>query len=197
MPQRLGLGFQISGAYVFLGDTKVYCIRLQGITSNMTYVGGIWKSVYRIPVSSFLGTPRGMVRERARAGWTSGIRQVHETRNGVVIEIPCMVTGIIQQIILVQFYHQKAHQPEKHWHRFSNAVACSINLSTCAGTVRDTSELKSRPKVGKISAVSRMNNTATNQSACSGHGCTRTERAHFGSHQPQLEYKISVKPLGM
>lgn len=55
-----------------------------------------------------------MVREQARAGWTLGIRQVHETRNGVVIEIPCMVTGIIQQIILVQFYHQKAHQPEKH-----------------------------------------------------------------------------------
>lgn len=42
MPQRLGLGFQISGAYVFLGDTKVYCINLQGMTtSNMTYVGGI------------------------------------------------------------------------------------------------------------------------------------------------------------
>ena len=41
--------------------------------------------------------------------------------------------------------YQNAHQPEKHWQRFSRAVACSISLSTCAETVRTTSGLKSRP----------------------------------------------------
>ena len=43
--------------------------------------------------------------------------------------------------------YQKAHHPEKHWHRFSNEVACRINFSTCMGTVRTTSGLKSRPRV--------------------------------------------------
>ena len=41
--------------------------------------------------------------------------------------------------------YQKAHHPEKHWHRFSNEVACNINFSTCMDTVRTTSGLKSRP----------------------------------------------------
>jgi hypothetical protein len=43
--------------------------------------------------------------------------------------------------------YQKAHHPEKHWHRFSNEVACKINFSTCRGTVRGTSGLKSRPRI--------------------------------------------------
>ena len=41
--------------------------------------------------------------------------------------------------------YQKAHHPEKHWQRFSKEVACKINFSTCMGTVRTTSGLKSRP----------------------------------------------------
>lgn len=46
-------------------------------------------------------------------------------------------------------HYQNAHQPEKHWHRFSRAVACSISFSTCILTLKAISGLKSRPRMNR------------------------------------------------
>lgn len=41
--------------------------------------------------------------------------------------------------------YQNAHQPEKHWQRFSRAVDWLTSFSICSCTVNCTSGLKSRP----------------------------------------------------
>ena len=65
-----------------------------------------------------------------------------------------------------KYNYQKAHHPEKHWHRFSNEVACKINFSTCMDTVRTTSGLKSLPGVVISRPVTRKRKTTPLSSIC-------------------------------
>jgi len=91
--------------------------------------GGILKVVKRIPASSFFTVEARGIANAKRCTE----RRVYRYKNSKIY------------IMIHSHDYQNAHQPEKHWQRFSRAVDWLISCSTCSCTVNCTSELKSRP----------------------------------------------------